>query len=98
MEAALRRQHDAAGPDASQLKPRRMTMTVAGDIKGIETLAGQAGASATFNCVMCAAKLHETYKAGIQHLRELPEPWKSKDARAADIIDPPPRGGTAEMA
>ena len=38
-----------------------MTMAIAGDIKGIETLAGQAGASATYNCVMCTAKLHETY-------------------------------------
>ena len=73
-------------------------MVVAGDIKGIETLAGHAGASATWNCVMCGGKLHETYKAGIPHLRELPEPWKSKDVRVADIIDPPPRGGTAEMA
>ena len=57
------------GPMQASSSRARMTMTVAGDIKGIETLAGQAGASATFNCVMCAAKLHETYKAGIPHLR-----------------------------
>ena len=98
MEDAVRRQHAAAGPDARQATPRRMTMGIAGDIKGIETLAGQAGASATYNCVMCETKLHETYKAGIPHLRQLPEPWKSKDVRAAHIINPPPRGGTAEMA
>ena len=75
-----------------------MVVTVAGDIKGIETLAGQAGASATFNCVICEARLHQTYVAGVPHLRVLPEPWASKDTRAQEIIDPPMRGGTAEMA
>ena len=98
-ELALRRQHAAAGgARAAAEAPRRLVVTIAGDIKGIETLAGQAGASATFNCVICEARLHQTYVAGVPHLRVLPEPWASKDTRAPEIIDPPMRGGTAEMA
>ena len=98
-ELALRRQHAAAGGSSAAAEtPRRMVATIAGDIKGIETLAGQAGASATFNCVICAARLHQTYVAGVPHLRVLPEPWASKDTRPPEVIDPPMRGGTAEMA
>ena len=99
MELALRRQHAAAGGrDGSKEAPRRMTLTIAGDIKGLETLAGHAGPSATWNCIMCEAKLNETYKAGVPHLRVLPDEWKSMDTRATEIINPPPRGGTHEMA
>ena len=69
-EAALRRQHAAAGGGlaATAEAPRRMTLTIAGDIKGIETLLGHAGASATYNCVFCEARLHQTYVAGVPHL------------------------------
>jgi hypothetical protein len=94
LEAALRRQHAAAG--GAEEAPRRMVCCIAGDIKGIETLAGNAGPSGTYNCVMCECRLHQTYVAGVPHLRVLPEPWASKDIRAPEIIDPPPRGGTAE--
>ena len=96
MEAALRRQHDAAGGIA--VSQRRMICAIAGDIKGIETLAGHAGPSGKYNCVMCAAVLHETYQAGVPHLRVLPEPWISADKRPPHIINPPARGGTEQMA
>ena len=75
-----------------------MVMTITGDIKGIETLAGHAGASATYNCVLCDARLHETYKAGVPHLRVLPDRWASEDQRPPEAINPPPRSGTTEMA
>ena len=93
MEAALRRQHAAAGVIGEA--PRRMVCCIAGDIKGIEQLAGHAGASATYNCMFCEARLHQTYMAGVPHLRVLPEPWASTDKRAPEIINPPARGGTA---
>ena len=47
-----------------------MECCIAGDIKGIEQLAGHAGASATYNCIICEARLHQTYVAGVPHLRE----------------------------
>ena len=98
-EAALLRQHTAAGGGpGTKEAPRRMVMTITGDINGIETLAGHAGASATYNCVLCEARLHETYKAGVPHLRVLPERWASVDKRQPEVINPPPRSGTAEMA
>ena len=96
MEDALRRQHDAAGGIAESR--RRMICAIAGDIKGIETLGGHAGASGKFNCMMCDCVLNETYVAGVPHLRVLPEPWKSADKRPPHIINPPARGGTAQMA
>ena len=52
MEDAVRRQHAAAGPDARQATPRRMTMGIAGDIKGIETW-GATGVE-----VVCSESFH----------------------------------------
>ena len=75
-----------------------MVCSYAGDIKGLEQIYGHAGPGGKFNCCMCDVVLHETYQAGIPHLRELPEPWKSRDVRPEHIINPPLRGGTAEMA
>lgn len=98
MESALRQQHAAAGEHGTAVAPRRIVAKIAGDIKGEQQLLGHGSTSSTWNCVLCLAKLNETYKAGIPHLRNLPEPWASQDARPPDIINPPPRGGTAEMA
>ena len=99
MEDALRRQHAAAGGVAGiATAPRRMVVSWAGDIKGLQQLGGTAGASGTYNCLLCEAVLHQTYRAGVPHLRELPEPWASKDKRPPEIINPPPRGGTAAIA
>ena len=77
MEDALRRQHAAAGSVAEA--PRRMTCCITGDIKGIWQLGGHAGPAATFNCLFCEARLHQTYVAGVPHLRVLPEEWASCD-------------------
>jgi hypothetical protein len=67
-------------------------------MKGLMQICGHAGPSATWNCLLCMARLHQTSKAGVPHLPELPEPWRSQDARDADIICPPARKGTDEMA
>ena len=45
--------------------------------------------------MLCEARLHQTYMAGVPHLRVLPEPWASDDKRAPEIINLPARGGTA---
>jgi hypothetical protein len=66
-------------------------------MKGLMQLLGHAGPNATFFCIFCLAKLNETNVAGVPHLRVLPQEWRSKDKRAADIIDPPAREGTMEM-
>ena len=97
MEAALLRQFEAAGRSSS-VAPRRVVCTFVSDMKGLMQICGHAGPSATWNCLLCMARLHQTSKAGVPHLPELPEPWRSQDARDADIICPPARKGTDEMA
>ena len=67
----MRRQHAAAG-GTPQPRAMRMTCTIAGDIKGIHTLGGLAGPGGKYNCIMCEVVLHETYQAGVPHLRVLP--------------------------
>ena len=48
--------------------------------------------------MFCLGTLNETLMAGVPHLRTLPEPWASTDIRGADIISPPMRPSTVEMA
>ena len=60
-------------------------------------ICGHAGPAATFNCLLCEARLHQTAVAGVPHLPELPDPWKAADKRAPEIIKPPARKGTDEM-
>ena len=98
MEAALQRQFEAAGgASSSSVGPRRVVCTFVSDMKGLMQICGHAGPSATWNCLLCMARLNRTSKAGIPHLPELPEPWRSKDTRDAEIICPPARTGTDEM-
>jgi hypothetical protein len=97
-EAALRRQHAAAVAGAGVASTRRRVVTTwSGDMKGLMQLLGHAGPNATYFCMFCLAKLNETNKAGVPHLRVLPEEWRLKDKRATEIIDPPAREGTMEM-
>ena len=100
MEAALRRQHAAAGgPEASKSSKRRIVVAYASDMKGLMQILGHAGPNATFPCMFCYARLHKTNVAGVPHLPDLPEPWKSQDLRDASVINPELRaGGTKEMA
>ena len=67
-------------------------------MKGLMQILGHAGPSATYPCLLCYARLNHTFVKGVPHRPDLPEPWKSKDTRAPDFINPPPREGTAEMA
>ncbi len=84
-EAALRRQHAAAG--SRETAPRRVVAVYSGDMKGLLQLSGHAGPNATFFCLRCYARLNQTNVAGIPHLRNVPEPWKSRDARDANVVD-----------
>ena len=97
-EKALARQKTAAGgASATEVAPRRVVLCFVSDMKGLMQICGHAGPAATYNCLLCMARLNQTAKAGVPHLPELPEPWKSKDTRPADIINPPARKGTDEM-
>ena len=58
---------------------------------------GLAGSAGTYFCMFCLGTLNETLKAGIPHLRTLPEPWASTDVRELHIISPPMRPDTMEM-
>lgn len=80
-----------------EIGPRRVVCTFVSDMKGLMQICGHAGPAATWNCLLCYARLNKTAKAGIPHLPDLPEPWKSADKRDADIICPPRRTGTDEM-
>ena len=98
MQAALRRQHAAAGGGpGTDVGPRRVCCTFVSDMKGLMQICGHAGPMATWNCLFCYARLNQTGKAGVPHLPELPEPWRSTDSRPADVICPPARKGTDEM-
>ena len=68
------------------------------DMKGLMQILGLAGPSATYPCMLCYARLNQTFVAGVSHLADLPEPWRSKDMRAVEVVKPPPREGTKEMA
>lgn len=97
-QAALRRQRDAAGDISEQ--PRRLVMSINGDMKGLMTLAGHAGPNATYNCLFCMSRNNQTNVAGLPCLRHPPEPWASSPAfldRPLEVRDPPPRGGTDKM-
>jgi hypothetical protein len=97
--AALLRQHAAAGGGpGTEEAPRRVVCTFVSDMKGLMQICGHAGAMSTWNSLLCEARLHQTAKAGVPHLRELPEPWKSSDQRPEHVISPPLRKGTDEMA
>ena len=99
MQAALRRQHAAAEACSPGIAvgPRRVCVTFVSDMKGLMQICGHAGPSATFNCLLCEARLNQTAKAGVPHLPVLPEPYKSQDIREADIINPPARKGTDQL-
>lgn len=77
-------------PVASTQRRGAWLCCIAGDIKGISALAGHASASGKGNCLLCEARLHESYIAGVPHLRVLPEPWESTDT-------PPPISSTCPL-
>ena len=56
------------------------------------------GSAGTYFCMFCMSTINGTLMAGVPHLRTLPEPWASTDTRAADVIAPPMRPSTSEMA
>eukprot|EP00966_Prymnesium_polylepis_P306645 7085908-Prymnesium_polylepis.1 len=79
--------------------PRRVVCTFVSDMKGLMQICGHAGTMSTWNCLLCEARLRQTAKVGVPHLRELlPEPWKSSDQRPEHVVGPPLRKGTDEMA
>ena len=79
-EAALRRQHAAAGgAEGMRWAARRVCPSLGGDMKGELQVLRHAGANATYPCGLCLGKLHETYKKGVPHLRKLPEEWAAVD-------------------
>ena len=96
---AIKRQCLAAGGE-SCYKPRWSLAvgSVGGDIKGLMQILGLAGSAGTYFCMFCLGTLNETLMAGIPHLRTLPEPWASADSRGVDVIAPPMRPSTSEMA
>ena len=97
-EAALRRQFaEAGGAPALCAERARIIVHFSGDMKGLLQLLGHSGANATFPCLKCMARINQTMQSGVPHLRELPEPFKSADARAPEIINPPLREGTEQM-
>ena len=67
-------------------------------MKGLMQILGLAGSAGTYFCMFCQGTLNETLLAGVPHLRIVPEPWASNDNRAAEVISPPMRPSTAEMA
>ena len=97
-EAALRRQFaEAGGAPALCAERARIIVHFSGDMKGLLQLLGHSGANATFPCLKCMARINQTMQSGVPHLRELPEPFKSADAQAPEIINPPLREGTEQM-
>ena len=96
---AIKRQCKAAGDDECY-KPRWSLAvgSVGGDIKGLMQILGLAGSAGTYFCMFCMGLLNQTLVAGVPHLRTLPEPWASTDTRAADVVSPPLRPSTMEMA
>ena len=96
---AIKRQCVAAG-GASCFKPRWSLLvgSLGGDMKGLMQILGLAGSAGTYFCMFCMGTLNETLMAGVPHLRTLPEPWASNDTRAADVISPPMRPSTVELA
>ena len=98
-EAALRRQFaEAGGAPALCAERARIIVHFSGDMKGLLQLLGHSGANATFPCLKCMARINQTMQSGVPHLRELPEPFKSADARAPEIMNPPLREGTEQIA
>ena len=94
IEAARGRQIAAAGQAVGTVARRRIVSSWTGDMKGISQLMGHQGQSSTEPCPFCRAVLNQTSVAGVPQLPVLPEPWASKDKRAAHIINPPLRGDT----
>jgi hypothetical protein len=99
VERALKRQLDAALTTCGTVgeTAHRVVTSFSGDMKGLMQILGHAGPNATFFCIFCMARLNQTNVAGVPHLRELPEEWKSRDQRTAEIVNPPSRIGTDEM-
>ena len=86
------------GADASTSAPRRIVVSYASDMKGLMQILGHAGPNVTYPCLLCYARLNQTFVKGVPHIPVLPEPWASDDKREADIINPPRRIGTKDMA